>query len=405
MVTSPEVGSPIKFPRRAPGECKILIADDEPKVIEVMAYHLERDGYQVISALDGKQALDRLAAESADLVITDVMMPNVDGIELCRRVKENLTTHFIPVIMVTARGSRQTRLEGLGAGADDFIDKPVDALELSTRVRALLYTKQLHDELEANRRDLERRVVARTAELNKAYERLKDLDRLKADFIGNVSHEFRTPLHQARTAIYLLGEKGLAAKERETTLGLAAGALEALSQFVDDILVLGTYGEPRAESTSIAEIIEASIKGLRSLPKRRDAKIEKNIPSDLPLVAVDRRGMTRVLHHLVDNGIKFSDGKPVLITAKAAKDGIRVSVKDEGIGISKEQQRRLSELLYQADTGITRRYGGLGVGLTLSRLVLGAHGAEISIESDMGKGTTISFTLPLAEVEEKSARA
>lgn len=397
MMTSTETKLAVTLPRRSPGACKILIVDDEPKVIEVISYHLERDGYQVISASDGEQALGCIASDAPDLIITDVMMPKIDGIQLCRRVKEDVGTHFIPVIMVTARGSRQTRLQGIEVGADDFVDKPVDSIELSIRVRSLLYTKQLHDELEAYRLDLEKRVVERTAELQGAYEQLKELDQLKGDFVGNVSHELRTPLHQARSALFLLGEKGLSSKDRETALDLAEGALDALSQLIDDILALSTYDEPQKELTSISEIVEASIKGLCNLPKRRHSKIETDIPADLPLVFVDRRGMIRVLHHLMDNGIKFSDGKPIVVKSQRATEGVRISVKDEGIGISKEERRGLVELLYQADTSVTRRYGGLGLGLTLSRLVLGAHDIDLDIKSKKGKGTTVSFTLPISE--------
>lgn len=386
----------VTLPRRPPEAFKILIVDDEPKVIEVIAYHLEREGYQVISAVEGRQALTRVATDAPDLIITDVMMPDVDGIELCRRIKEDPKTHFIPVIMVTARGNRQTRLNGISVGADDFVDKPVDAIELSIRVRALLYTKQLHDEIEAHRGDLERRVEERTAELKEAYERLKELDQLKADFIGNASHELRTPLHQARSAVLLLREEGLSDREKGTALDLAEGALEALSQLVDDILALSTYGAPRPTPTSITELVEASVKVLRKLPKRRDAKIEVEISANLPLVSVDRRGLIRVLHHLVDNGIKFSDGKPVTILACVVEEGVQVSVRDKGIGISKEQQRKLSEPLYQVDTSVTRRYSGLGIGLTLGRLILGMHGIELDVDSTEGKGTTVSFVLPLA---------
>jgi two-component system sensor histidine kinase/response regulator len=398
MASSTNASPAIALSRRPPEACKILIVDDEPKVIEVIAYHLEREGYEVLSAPDGKEALECVVADAPDLIITDVMMPNVDGIELCRRVKGNIETHFIPVIVVTARGSKQVKLDSLDAGADDFVDKPVDALELSTRVRALLYTKQLHDELGAYRRDLEKRVEERTSELKAAYERLKELDKLKTNFIGNVSHELRTPLHQIRTAISLLGEKELSSDEQATVFGAAEETLESLSQLVEDILVLNTYNEPQIEMASVAEIIDASIKRMQSLPKRHAAEIEANVPPGLPLVWVDRDGLARVLHHLIDNAIKFSDGKPVLVSAEAIEGGVRVSIKDKGIGISRDQQRRLSELLYQAETGITRRHSGLGIGLTLSRLVLGAHGIEIDIESQKGTGTTVSFDLPIAKV-------
>ncbi len=401
MASSIETGSAISLPRRPPEACKILVVDDEPKVIEVIAYHLRHDGYQIVSAPDGKRALDCIASDPPDLVITDVMMPDVDGVELCRRVKGDIKTHFIPVIIVTARGDRRVKLKSLGAGADDFVDKPVDAIELSARVRALLYTKQLHDELEAYRQDLEKRVDERTAELKAAYERLKELDKLKANFIGSASHELRTPLHQARSAVFLLGEKGLSPRERRTALDAADGALEALAQLVDDILVLSVYDVPQIEVSSASELIDAAIRGLHSPTKRRRARIETNIPADLPLVSVDRRGMTRVLYHLTDNGVKFSGGKPVVVSAEVVDEGVRISIKDKGIGFSEEQRKQLSELLYQADTSVTRRYGGLGIGLTLSRLVLGAHGIEIRIEGKKGKGTIVSFILPFAKTENK----
>lgn len=384
------------LPRRPPEACKILVVDDEPNVIEVISFHLERDGYQIIAAGDGKRALEFVALKAPDLIITDVMMPEVDGIELCRRIKGDPTTHFIPIIIFTARGDRKLRLEGIGAGADDFLDKPVDPLELSTRVRALLYTKQLHDELESHRQDLEKRVEERTAELKTAYERLKELDQLKADFIGSVSHELRTPLHQARTSVALLGED-LSPEKRVTVLEAATGAMDTLIQMIEDILALGAPTAPQIEPVSVAELIEEAIKGLRALPKRRDAKIKVNLPENLPDVLVERHGLTRVLHHLIDNGIKFSEGKEVCVSARKTKEGIEISIQDWGIGISEDQQRHLFEPFYQGASGVTRRYSGLGLGLTFVGLILDAHGIELEIASQEGKGTAVSLTLPLTK--------
>ena len=171
-----------KSPFPSPDQIKILIVDDDPVNIEVMEGLLAREQYQTTSAQDGEEALKRLAEGKPDLVLLDVMMPDLDGFEVCRRIKSAPETLFLPVVLVTALTDTEDRVKGIRAGADDFLSKPVDKQELTTRVKSLLRIKFLHDALEASNRRLNEVLVQRTQQLEKATAELQRLMEEKAHY-------------------------------------------------------------------------------------------------------------------------------------------------------------------------------------------------------------------------------
>ncbi len=166
----------------SPDQVKILVVDDQPLNIELLAGYLDVDGYQLISATSGEEALDKIATEKPNLVLLDVMMPDLDGFEVCRRIKSNPATIFLPVVLVTALKSVEDRVKGADAGADDFLSKPVDQQELLTRVKSLVQVKFLHDALEARNRQLKQVLEDRTRQLEDATRELQKLLEEKAHF-------------------------------------------------------------------------------------------------------------------------------------------------------------------------------------------------------------------------------
>jgi pilus assembly protein CpaF len=170
----------------SPEQVKVLVADDEPKYREALRGLLEAEGYQVVCASDGSQALEQVRSECPDLVLLDVHMPALEGFEVCRRIKANPATFFLPVVLVTGLSSRSDRVKGAEAGADDFITKPPDAQELLTRVRSLAKVKALHDALEASNQRLRRTVEERTRELEDATRELQELLTQRARFTADL---------------------------------------------------------------------------------------------------------------------------------------------------------------------------------------------------------------------------
>jgi two-component system sensor histidine kinase/response regulator len=388
----------ISLPIHPPEACKVLIADDDDRIVDAFSAILGRDGYQVVGATSGKAALGIVDSEAPDVIVLDVLMPDLSGIEVCRQVKANPRTRFVPVILITGMSARSQRLEGLNSGADDFISKPVDPLELTARVRSLLRTKQLYDQVEAHRRELEQRVAERTKELQVALDRLQELSRVKSNILAIVSHELRTPLHQAKSALKLATQDGIDDQKKAELIETVDKAFNQLEYRIGDI---GTFSDPsdlKLSPTSVTDLIVRAVEQVRTFRRQEDDRIELDLPRGLSPVMVDANSMVRALAHLIDNAVKFGEGQPIHVSATEKDDGILIVVQDEGKGLSDAVKPYLFVPLQPGDSSPTRQQDGLGIGLALVKLILDAHGIKIDIQSETHKGTTVSLLLPLAEL-------
>jgi signal transduction histidine kinase len=302
--------------------------------------------------------------------------------------------------MFTSRAEVEKRIAGKEAGADDFLDKPVNELELLTRIRVLLRTKQLYDQLEEERRKLDQRVKERTAELQAAYERLREAERVRSNILAGVSDALRNPLANIQSAVDLLRDELSSPEQRKSILDDAMRNVFALRRRVNDLLAFasGSRGMEK-DWVSVRDVIRAAIEQLRGIHGRKMAKVSVEIVGNLPPVEADAQGLKRVLFHLVDNAIKFGEGKPVKATARAEEDGVRIVVQDYGPGILPDQLERALEPFRRGDESSTRKYPGVGLGIPLSKSIVEWHGAEFHLESELGQGTTVWFILPAVEVD------
>jgi len=217
---------------------RILVVDDMPEIRELLGVYLVNAGYQVVTASNGQEALAAVAAEAPDLILLDVMMPVLDGYETCRRLKSNEETAFIPIVMLTALQDFNHRLRAIELGADEFLSKPFNHLELMTRVRSLLRVKRLHDQVVAYNRLLEEMVAERTAALERALADLKEMDRLKSEFLSNISHELRTPLTPIKGYLpaILREDFGALTPAQRRVLGYITQSVDRLHRLIDDLL-------------------------------------------------------------------------------------------------------------------------------------------------------------------------
>jgi len=385
-----------KLPLRPPEECKVLIVDDDERIIEVLSDILKQDGYQILTAREGFEALKIVSTQDPDVVVLDVRLPGIDGIEVCRQIKQDEQTQFLPVILVTGNAARRSKLEGLQASADDFLNKPIDPLELTARIRSSLRNKQLTDAVEAQNHVLERRVAERTRELQKAYEQLQQLSRIKGNILAIVSHELRTPLHQAKQALYL--SKRVPEDRQEELLETVHRCFKLLEYRIGNI---DAFSDPTAlnlEAVAVSVLLNSAYDQATSLQNKPEVDINLDIPKGLPAVLTDTQSMTRALAHLIDNAIKFGEGKPVYISALADVGGVRISIVDSGKGIAPDLLPRIFEPLMAGDISSKRRQGGMGIGLALVKMILDAHNVELELESKPNKGTRASFVLPLANL-------
>lgn len=266
---------------------------------------------------------------------------------------------------------------------------------------------QLRSALQAANRNLERRVQERTAELQKALERLSELSQMKANFISNVSHELRTPLTHVKGYLELMVTESLGAvtEEQHHALVVSQKSAARLEEMIDDLIMfsLTSKGElsVKQAAVDIRRLANLAVKAATEKASTRDVTVDAVIDDDIPFVQADSQKIAWIFSQLFDNGIKFTPagGSVVLSIRREADNLVMVSITDTGIGISPTEVSEIFEPFHQLDETSTRRYGGAGLGLSLVRQIVEAHGSMMDVQSNEGHGTTFRF--PLLAVELK----
>ncbi|MBL8062057.1 MAG: hypothetical protein JNK32_03490 [Anaerolineales bacterium] len=265
---------------------------------------------------------------------------------------------------------------------------------------------QLRSALQAANRNLEQRVRERTAELNEALNRLSELSQMKANFIANISHELRTPLTHIKGYIELLISEslGAVAPEQRHALSVSQRATSRLEGMIEDLIMfsLSSRGEMsmKQEPVDIRRLVSLIVKSANAKAEERGVKLQLDASDGLPLVQADAEKISWVVSQLLDNGIKFtpSGGSVSVILKEEGSNLLQVIVSDTGIGIPQGRMKEIFEPFHQLDGSSTRRFGGTGLGLSLVRQIVEAHGSLLDVKSMEGKGSTFKF--PLLAVRE-----
>jgi signal transduction histidine kinase len=260
---------------------------------------------------------------------------------------------------------------------------------------------QLRSALQTANRTLERRVEERTAELQKALERVSELSQLKANFVSNISHELRTPLTHIKGYIELLVSESLGTitEEQRHALQVSQQSTGRLETLIDDLIMfaVASRGELsiKQEDVDIQRLANLAVKSSANKAQERGVSLNAIIDDDLPPVQADMQKIAWVLNQLVDNGVKFtpSNGRVVVSIRREGENLIIVSVTDTGIGIPSDHLEEIFEPFHQLDGSTTRRYGGTGLGLSLVRQIIEAHGSMLEVQSIEGRGSTFKFPL------------
>jgi len=292
----------------------------------------------------------------------------------------------------------------LGQALTDL--KLVERAELDQAVTEQII--QLRSALQATNRTLERRVEERTAELQKALERVSELSQLKSNFVANISHELRTPLTHIKGYLELLITESLGAitEEQRHALQISQQSTGKLETLIEDLIMvsLASRGElsVKQENVDIARLANLAIKVHENHAETRNVNLHAMIDENLPLVQADVQKIAWVLNQLVDNGVKFtpSNGRVLVTIKREGENLVIVSVTDTGIGIPSSRLEDIFEPFHQLDSSATRRYGGTGLGLSLVRQIIEAHGSMLEVQSVEGRGSTFKFPL-LAATESK----
>lgn len=334
---------------------------------------LLREGYELSFATDGYEALAHLDEETPDVILLDVMMPGMDGFELCERLRRNPKWDSLPIIMVTALDSKQELARGLDAGADDFLHKPYNGLELRARVRSMMRIKQRHDELEAS---------------------LK----LRQDLSNMIVHDIRSPLSSIMIYCDLMeAELGGEFEALDTIRGEAS----RLSGFLTDMLMMAKMEHGRLKlartPTDINQLATASAASFQPMAGLKEINIMLQLPHETKQLAVDANLMRRVLDNLLSNALKFSPtGSTITLQVEypphSSDKQVVICVADEGPGVPEKHQETIFDK-FQIVASKRRDVSQVGLGLAFCKMVVDAHNGRIFVEPNTPQGALFTVEI------------
>jgi signal transduction histidine kinase len=371
----------------------VWVVDDSPLETEVARRVLGAE-HEVRVFADGASVLELLAnGEKPDLLVLDWHMPEMSGLEMCRFLRESHDEASLPILVLTATGGQDDLLEGLAAGANDFVIKEFDPAELLARAATLVRAKALHEGVK--RTELATR---------RAREAAEEASRAKDVFLATVSHELRTPLNAILGWARLLNEG-----EGELDSGKLKRGLETIErnarlqmQLIEDILDVtrAISGKMQLEISNLdlPNVIRATIDSLRPAIDAKRIQLELG---DLPECRLrgDASRIQQALFNLLNNAIKFTpDGGTVRVTSTCNDKALEIRVSDTGIGIAPQFLPHVFDPFRQQDGSVSRRHSGIGLGLALVQHIAHAHSGRVTAESPgEGRGATFTLSLPRAE--------
>ena len=371
----------------------VLIVDDQPENVNLLA-NLLGDRYTLFKARDGASALEILRRHDVHLILTDQRMPGMTGVELlekARRIRPDCVR-----MLVTAYPDVQNAIEAINRGhVSRYITKPFDPDALRVEIAREL---EHLDVVRANRR-LQEEMARMVDELFRANQELRDLNRMKDQFLANCSHELKTPLVSGMGYIDLLLSGGMGRLEprQEKGLRIAHRNLERLLGLIENLLAMARAryrpDELRVTRFDLKSLVDECVASLRARARKKRLRVRVVWPRRRPVVEADERKIHSVLTNVLSNAEKFTpDDARIEIRISAGREGrCRVTVTDNGTG----PERDPSEIrLFQ--TSADPRYSGLGIGLMLARQILRAHGCDITLARRRGGGAKVRFELPLA---------
>ncbi len=367
----------------------VLIVDDVAENIKVSGNILSGHGIEIAAATNGEDALKMAASDKPDLILLDIQMPEMNGFEVCRRLKENEATKNIPVIFLTAYGEIEDIVKGFDAGAADYIAKPFKAQELVSRVLNHLQLSYARSE-----------IIVKNAELDERNRQLWESIAAKDKFFSIISHDLKNTFSSIINFTgYLKNNfKTLNANDLEKSLTSINQSSTQVYELLDNLLkwALSQTGkvEFRPEAINIKDIMNETIGSLSASIENKKIKIVTNIDEEL-IAYADGNMVKTILRNLASNAIKFSHSAgEVEIGAKRAMEGIAISVEDNGVGISGDHIKNLFKIDASVKTSGTQNEKGSGLGLILCREFVEINGGKISVESEPGSGSKFVFTVP-----------
>lgn len=357
---------------------KILIIDDVKESVDMLNQYFQMKGFQTILAYGGKEAIEKAEQEMPDIILLDVLMPDVDGFQVCETLKRK-RTHFknIPILLLTARDDLDSKIKGLELGADDYVTKPFEIRELEARVNSAVKLKKAHDEL-------------------------KELNEMKSQLLGIASHDLKGPVARIEQAAELiLKNKGVLKTEQIKHLERIKKEARDVFNLISDLLNVvkidtGKLGLDTKE-VDLAALMDELLRMNLMAAQAKKLKIETVIETDIPKIVSDPMRLLEVFENLMTNALKYSHAGGTISVGlrKVDNKGIEFSVADQGVGIPESELPRIFDRFVKLSPIPTAGEKGTGLGLSICKQIVEMHKGKISATSTVGKGTTITVFIPL----------
>jgi signal transduction histidine kinase len=363
----------------------LLVIDDDLPMLMALRTLLERSGYQVTACDNSLNAIKMAEETQPDLIVCDVMMPLMDGFRVRETLATNPLTNSIPFLFLSARASQTDKLRGLEGSADDYITKPFDPRELVARINAVF-----------RRQDQDRQEIER--------EMSDQIERIQNEISHNISHELRTPMTQILMALdMVLRDKYDNPEDMRWFVETALSQSHRLNGLIDDLTFLSNHDMGRAfvlrQKVDIKNDFALVVSMRQEMYKDKNLRVEV-MAADNMVIHAPRREFRQAVSHLLDNSLKFSLPMTSVLVELAAngKGGCILTVTDYGPGIPSELHEKVFERYYQISQGDTRSHGGLGVGLTITRMIARSLGGDVVILPS-SRGTRVQMVLPPAPLD------
>jgi two-component system sensor histidine kinase/response regulator len=347
---------------------KILIVDDAVDTVELLKKRLRFEGYDTAEAYDGEEALKQVAEYNPDLIILDVMMPKLDGYEVCQRLKSDENTIHIPILMLTGKSEVEDKVKGLDKGADHYLAKPFDYKEVSARVRSLVATKAAREKWVEE-------------------EKLEALEQM----LDEVAHEIRNPLTSIGGFARRVHDRLPQGDPNKKYLEMIINDVARLENMIKELLELKTAAVSYRELKNINDVIMEALKSFEQDLEDRGIEVKTELRDNLPPISIDQEQMKMALANLIQNSIEAMQDKLKIlkITSRISDGRMEIQVSDTGKGIPKDKIKNIFDPFFTSKTR------GPGLGLTFTLKIIQEHRGTVSVESEPGKGTIFAIRLPL----------
>jgi two-component system sensor histidine kinase/response regulator len=369
----------------------ILLVDDNPKNLQILGAFLRERNYRTAIAKSGEIALAAIRSDFPDLILLDIMMPQMDGYEVCQKLKSDPFTENIPVIFVTALTDTFQKIRGFEVGGVDYITKPFNKEEVLARIENQLTIGSQKSELFS----LNQQLVAINEELQKS-------NATKDKLLAIIGHDMRGPLSNIQSLLRLLLEDALSREEREDLIKETLKSVRFTHDLLENLLFWAKTQKGDIDSypeiINLDSIVEETIFLLENAIKDKNHKVLSFIDAGIEVLA-DRNMLGLIIRNLVSNSIKFTpEGGKIIVKADASERFATISVSDDGVGITEENLIRLMQNGHPFSTRGTNLEKGTGLGLILCKSFAERNGGDFKIKSVEGSGSEFSFTVPLANV-------